>query len=81
MEITIYGSIMIQFPIVTLHHSVGRKINRENSDIQIGVVQNFSRFSSIKKHFRVNLVMTNNICQRMKNNLISLDNLSENLEI
>ena len=61
MELTINGSILIQLPIVTQYHSFMRKINRKNSDIQIDVVQNFSRFNRIKKHFRINLAMTNNM--------------------
>ena len=55
------GSIMIQYPIVTQHHSFSRKINRKNSDIQIGVMQNFSRFGSIRKYFRINLVVNDAI--------------------
>ena len=49
MEPTILGSIMTQFPIVTQHHNLIRKINRKDSDIQIGVVQNLNRFDRIKK--------------------------------
>ena len=60
MELTIYGDIMIQFPIVTQHHSCSRGINRKKSSIQIGVMQNFSRFNNIRKHFRTKLVVTNN---------------------
>ena len=49
MELNIHGSIMIQFPIVTHHHSFSRKINEKISDIQIDAVQNFSRFNRIGK--------------------------------
>jgi hypothetical protein len=61
MELTIHGSIMIPFPIVTHHQSFRRKINRKKSEIHIGAVQNFSRFNRFKKHFRINLAMTNNM--------------------
>ena len=61
MELTIHGSIMIQFPMVTQQHIFSRKINRKDSSIQLGVMPNFSRFSSIRKHFRINLVVTNNM--------------------
>jgi hypothetical protein len=49
MELNIHGIIMIQFPLVTQHHSFSRKINMKNSDIQIDVVQNFSRLSGDKQ--------------------------------
>ena len=61
MELTIYGSIMIRFPIVTQHHTFSQEINRKTSSIQIGVMQNFSRFNSIQNHFRTKLVVTNNM--------------------
>ena len=61
MKLTIYGSIMIQIPIVTQHQNFGRKINRKNSSIQIGVMQDLSRFNSFRTHFRINLVMTDNM--------------------
>jgi hypothetical protein len=61
MELDIHGIIMIQFPIVTQHHSFSRKINKKSFDIQIDEVQNFSRLSSIRKRFRINLVVTNNM--------------------
>jgi hypothetical protein len=61
MELIIHGSIRIQFPIVTQHRRFSRKINRTDSDIQIGVMHNFSRFGSIKKLFRINLVMTHHM--------------------
>jgi len=62
MELTIYGSIkMIQFPKVTQHHSFSREIHRKKYSIQLGVMQNFSRLSSIRKQFRTNLVVTNNM--------------------
>ena len=61
MGLTINGIKMIQFPIVSQDHSFSPKINMKNSDIQIDVVQNFSRFNSIRKHFRTNLVMANNM--------------------
>ncbi len=37
------------------------EINRKISDIQIDVMQNFSWFNSIRKHFRINLAATNNM--------------------
>ena len=74
MELTIYESIMTYYSIVTQHHS--RKNNRKNSDMQIDVVQNFRRFSSIRKNFRINLVVTNNMSTH-KNNIITLDSRSE----
>jgi len=40
---------------------LSREINRKNYIIQIGVMQNFSRLSSIQKHFRTNILVTNNI--------------------
>ena len=61
MELTIYESKMIQLPIVTRHHSFSRKIDRKISSIQIGVMQNSNRFSSIRKRYRTNLVVTNNM--------------------
>jgi hypothetical protein len=61
IELTIYGSIMIQFPIVTQHHIFSREINMKKSSIQIGVMQNSRRFSSIRKYYRPNLVVTNNM--------------------
>ena len=61
MGLTINGIKMIQFPIVTHQHSFSQKINMKNSDIQINVVQNFGRFNSIRKHFRINLMVTNNM--------------------
>ena len=61
MELTINGSIMTEFPIVTQHHNFSHEINRNNSSIQIGVMQNFSRLSSIRKQFRTNLAVTNNM--------------------
>ena len=66
MELAINGIKMIQFPIVTHHHSFIRKINRKKSDIKIDVMQNFSRFNSIRKHFRINLVVTNNMSTHEK---------------
>ena len=66
MELAIYGSIMIQFPIVPQHRRFSRKINRKNSDIQIGVMQNFSWFSGIRKHIIINLVMTNHMSTHEK---------------
>jgi hypothetical protein len=77
MELNIHGIIMIQFPIVTQHHGFSRKINKKSFDIQIDEVQNFSRFSSTRKRFRINLVMTNNM-STYKSNLITIDSLSEN---
>ena len=61
MELNIHGIMMIQFPIVTQHHGFSRKINKNSFDIQIDEVQNFSRFSSTRKRFKINLVMTNNM--------------------
>ena len=61
MELAINGIKMIQFPMVTPHHIFSRKINRKNSDIQIDVMQNFSRFGSVRKHFRYNLMVTSNM--------------------
>ena len=80
MKLTIHGSIMIQFPIVTQHHSFSRKINRKNSSIQIGVMRNFSRFSSFRKHFKIDLVMTNHMPTHKKN-LITIDSISENKKV
>jgi hypothetical protein len=80
MELTIHGSIMIQFSIVTQHRNSNWKINRKKSSIQIGVMHNFSRFGSIWKYFRINLVVTI-ICRTMKSNLIKIDNISENKQI
>jgi hypothetical protein len=78
MGLTINGIKMIQFPIVTQHHGFSsRKINMNNSDIQIDVVQNFSRFNSIRKHFRIYFGVTNNM-STCKNNLITMNNISEN---
>jgi hypothetical protein len=77
MELNIHGIIMIQFPIVTQHHGFSRKINTKSSDIQIDEVQNFSRFSSTRKRFRIYLVMTNNMSTN-KSNLVTIDSLSEN---
>jgi hypothetical protein len=68
---------MIQFPIVIQHHSFSRKINMKKSDIQKDVVQNFSRLSSIRKHFRINIVVTNNM-STYESKLVPIDNLSEN---
>jgi hypothetical protein len=50
MELIIHGNIMTQFPIGTQHHSFSGKITRKNSDIQIGEVQNFNRFTRIGKY-------------------------------
>ncbi len=61
MELAIHVIIMIQFPIVTQHHSFSRKINRKNSDIKIDVVQDLSRFNSIRKHLRIDLMVKNNM--------------------
>ena len=77
MGLTINGLKMIQFPIVTQHHSFSRKINMKNSDIQIDVVQNFNRLSSIRKHFRINIVVRNNMLT-YESNLVTIDSLSEN---
>jgi hypothetical protein len=66
MGLAINGINMIQFPIVTQHHSFSRKINMKNSDIQIDIVQNFSRFNNIRKYFRINLVVTNNMSTNKK---------------
>jgi hypothetical protein len=68
MELIIHGSIMIQFPIVTYPHIFSRKIEMKNSEIQIGEVQNFSRINIIRKHFRINLAMTNNMSTYKKKN-------------
>jgi len=77
MGLTINGLKMIQFPIVTQHRNFSRKINMKKFDIQIGVVQNFSRLSSIRKHFRINIVVTHNM-STYECNLVPIDNLSEN---
>jgi hypothetical protein len=77
MELNINGIKMIQFPIVTHHHSFSRKINMKKSDIQIDVVQNFSWFNCIRKHFGIYLVVTNNM-STYENNLITIDSISEN---
>jgi hypothetical protein len=61
MELNIHGIMMIQFPIVTQHHGFSRKNDKKSFGIQIYEVQNFRRFSSIRKHVRINLVMTNNM--------------------
>ena len=61
MELTMHGSRMIQFPIVTQHHSFSRKISKKKYYIQIGVMQTCNRFSSIRKHFRISFVMTNHM--------------------
>jgi hypothetical protein len=66
---------MMQFPIVTQHHNFSRKINRKQSSIQIDVVQNFSRLSIIRKHFRINLVVTNNM-STYEINIITIESLS-----
>jgi hypothetical protein len=52
------------------------EINRKNSSIQIDVVHNFSRFSSIRKHFGINMVVTNNM-STYESNLVTIDSLSE----
>jgi len=52
---------MIRFPIRTQHRNLSRNIHGKDSDDQICVVQNFSRFISIKKHVRNNLAVTNNM--------------------
>ena len=44
MELAINVIKLIQFPIVTQHHIFSQKINRKKYDIQINVMQNFSRF-------------------------------------
>jgi hypothetical protein len=62
---------------VTQHHGFSRKINKKSVDIQIDEAQNFSRFSSTRKRFRNNLVMTSNM-STYKSNLVTIDNLSEN---
>ena len=77
MELNIHGIMMIQFPIVTQHHGFSRKINKKSFDIQIDEVQNFSRFGSIRKRFRINLVVTNNM-SIYESNLVAIDSLSEN---
>jgi hypothetical protein len=77
MELNIHGIIMIQFSILTHHHYFSRKINKKSSDIQIDEVHNLSRFSSIRKRFRNNLVVTNNMSIYVSN-LVTIDNLSEN---
>jgi hypothetical protein len=61
IKLTIHGSIMILFPIMTQQHGFSRKIDRKNSAIQIGLVQNFYRLNRIKKYFIINLAMTNNM--------------------
>jgi hypothetical protein len=76
MELNIHGNIIIQFPIVTQHYIFSRKINKQISDIQIDEVQNFSRFSSIRKRFRINMVVTNNM-STYESYLVTLDSLSE----
>jgi hypothetical protein len=77
MKLNIRGIIMIHFPIVTQHHSFSRKINRKKYSIQIDVVQNFSRLNSIRKHFRINIVVTNNM-STYKSSLVTIGSLSEN---
>ena len=77
MELNMHGIIMIQFPIVTQHHGFSRKNNKKSFDIQIDEVHNFSRFSSTRKRFRINLVMIN-IMSTYKSNLVSVDSLLEN---
>ena len=61
MELANDGIKMIQFPIVPQHPIFSRKIDCKNYDIQIDVMQNFIRFNSIRKHFRINLMETNNM--------------------
>ena len=46
----IHENIMIQFTLVIQHHSFSRKVNMKNYDVQIDVVQNFSRFSGDKQY-------------------------------
>ncbi len=76
IELTIHGSLMILLPIVTQHHSFSPKIHRKNSDIQIDLVQIFSRFNRIRRYFRIDVAMTTK-CHCMKNNLIySLSKIS-----
>jgi len=77
MELTIQGSMMIQSAIVTHHHNFSWEINTKKSDTQIGVVQSISRFDRIRKHFRNNLAVTDNMSTYEKN-LITIDILPEN---
>jgi len=61
MELNIHGIAHDSVFVATQQCSFSRKINRKNSDIQVGVVNNFSQFSSVKKHGRFKLVVTNNM--------------------
>ena len=62
MELNIHGIAHDSVSVVTHHCDFNnRKIDRKESNNQICVVHNFSRFGNIMKHFRINLVMTNNM--------------------
>ncbi len=61
MGLNIHGSAHDSVSVVIRHCNFSRKIDWTYFDNQIGVVQNFSRFNRIKKHFRMNFVVTNNI--------------------
>ena len=68
---------MIQLSIVRQHHNFSRKVIRKKSIIQIDVVQNSSQLSSIRRHFRVNIVVTNNM-STYESNLDTINSISEN---
>ena len=52
---------MTPFPTILSHRGSSRNIHGKDYDNQICIVYNFSRFSSIKKHFRNDLVVTSNM--------------------
>jgi hypothetical protein len=52
---------MIQFPTMIQHRNFSPNDHGKDSNNQIWVVNNISRFSSIGKHVRNNLEVTNNM--------------------
>ena len=61
MELNINGNTYDSVPVVAQRRNFSRNINRKNVANQIGVMQIFNRFGSIKTHFRVDFVLTNNM--------------------
>jgi len=61
MKLNIHGSAHDSVSVVTRHCKSIRKIDRKDTENQIGVVQNFFWFCSIMESFRINLLVTNNV--------------------
>jgi len=61
MELNISKSTHDSVSMVKQHRKFSPKIYRKDSDNQKGEVHNSNRFISVRKHFRINLVVTNNM--------------------